>query len=433
VLEGIVEQAESSRIAQAIARRRIVALMVLLLAIGISWLCWTLYDLRRFPPAQAGAPGTRVSVSLSPYVNTRPGVAFVGNDVCARCHAEISRAFAQHPMGRSMTTPEAVLSEARGLVFRVDDLDYSIDRCGGRVFHQETKHATAARAASKTEAEVRYVIGSGTRGYSFLIERGADLFQSPIAWYTQEQKWDLAPDYRQNNRHFDRVITSGCLFCHTNRFERQEGKPPVFEGLVIGCERCHGPGELHSRNPQLIDGKDLTIVNPVDLEPALRENVCEQCHFQGAERIDLPGHSIFDYRPGLNLEEYLRITSSQFDPTLRNRAVGHVEQMRESLCFKQSAGALGCTSCHDPHRLPSNSSRVAYYRDRCNRCHADHGCSLSEATRLKQNPQDDCTACHMPRKNLTIVAHTAMTNHAIPRHAIPAQPPSVAAANHGKL
>ena len=33
-------------------------------------------------------------------------------------------------------------------------------------------------------------------------------------------------------------------------------------------------------------------------------------------------------------------------------AVGHVEQMESSRCFRESQGRLGCISCHDPHRLP---------------------------------------------------------------------------------
>ena len=88
----------------------------------------------------------------------------------------------------------------------------------------------------------------GTRGYAFLVEREGNLFQSPIAWYSQGRKWDLAPDYRVHNWHFNRLITPGCLFCHTNRFD-QAGREPVFHGLTIGCERCHGPGELHVRSP----------------------------------------------------------------------------------------------------------------------------------------------------------------------------------------
>jgi hypothetical protein len=82
------------------------------------------------------------------------------------------------------------------------------------------------------------------------------------------------------------------------------------------------------------------------------------------------------------------------------------------------AGALGCISCHDPHRLPQNESRVTYYRDRCLQCHAEPGCSLPQEARLEQSPQDDCAACHMPRKTLAIVSHTALTDHKSPRQSL---------------
>jgi hypothetical protein len=427
-----VKQAGSPRTVLDNPRAWTLALIGLIVAIGAVWVSWNHAGLSRIAPDRIVARGIPVSTSASPYKNTGRGVAFVGDEVCARCHAEISQAFRQHPMGRSMTMPESVLPEVSGVVFEADDLVYSIERRGGRVFHQEAKHDSTGRVVSKTEAEVQYVIGSGTRGYSFLIQRGENLFQSPIAWYRQEQTWDLAPEYREVNLHFDRIITSGCLFCHTNRFDREEGHAPVFHGLAIGCERCHGPGGLHAQGPAMAGGKDLTIVNPLYLEPAtLRENVCEQCHFQGTQRIERSDGSSFDYRPGLNLADFMRIISSQFDPTLRNRAVGHVEQMRESRCFKESAGALGCISCHDPHRLPEGAARVAYYRDRCLKCHADPGCSLPREARLEQNPQDDCISCHMPQRGITAVAHTALTDHRIPRRSSREKPPP-GGATHGR-
>ena len=71
--------------------------------------------------------------------------------------------------------------------------------------------------------------------------------------------------YRKRNRHFDNKVTDKCLFCHSSRFEKSEGKPVVFHGLSIGCERCHGPGALHVEHPGMISGYDLTIVNPAKL------------------------------------------------------------------------------------------------------------------------------------------------------------------------
>jgi hypothetical protein len=410
-----MERSESQGGCIVPTRWRVLAILILMTAVATVWSLTPWQDTRRpekmsefvIPPPAS-----------SPYKNTRPGVAFVGDKDCARCHAEIAESFHQHPMGRSMATPVEVMPGVNGLVFEVNDLAYSIEHRDGRVFHQETRKGGSGGVLARTEAEVRYVMGSGRRGYSFLVEREGGLFQSPIAWYTQGQKWDLAPGYRGRNQHFGRPITQQCLFCHTNRFDISDGQPPIFHGLTIGCERCHGPGELHSRRPESVAGKDLTIVNPVNLKPpALRENVCEQCHFQGTSRIDQAGHSLFDYRPGLPLEDFVFISFRRANPARGIRAVGHVEQMRESRCYRDSGGELGCTSCHDPHRLPEPAARVAYYRNRCLECHLEHGCSLPRDARLARQPEDDCVACHMPQSPDTNVAHTALTDHMIPRDA----------------
>src|SRR4051812_45527177 len=37
----------------------------------------------------------------SPYANVRPGVRYVGDAACARCHEEIAETYRTHPMGRS--------------------------------------------------------------------------------------------------------------------------------------------------------------------------------------------------------------------------------------------------------------------------------------------------------------------------------------------
>ena len=74
---------------------------------------------------------------------------------------------------------------------------------------------------------MKYALGSGTRGISYLIEHDGRLFQSPISWYGQKKQWDLSPGYDVNNLHFDRPIEPDCLFCHANRVEpiRAFGQP----------------------------------------------------------------------------------------------------------------------------------------------------------------------------------------------------------------
>ncbi len=322
-------------------------------------------------------------------------------------------------MGRSLAPIVVGDEKSEGTVtFEADSSRYTIDRRGGEVVHRETRLDKAGRVLAEVEGVVKYALGSGGRGISYLVEHDGRLFQSPISWYSQKNRWDISPGYDVKNLHFDRPIAPSCLFCHANRAEpvahtMNRYEPPVFRGDAIGCERCHGPGELHARQPELVDGRDLTIVNPRHLEPALRDAVCEQCHLQGDQRVDRLGREPFDYRPGLPSIEFFAVygrTEQQ-----QTKFVGQVEQMKRSRCYGESQGRLSCTSCHDPHQVPSPTERVAYFRGQCLACHEPQGCSLPEESRLAKSPDDSCIQCHMPRFKKTDIIHVATTDHRILR------------------
>jgi len=309
-------------------------------------------------------------------------------------------------------------------LFTAQGFDYNIENRNGRVFHIETRRDRSGRIIAQTDGEVQFVVGSGRLGTAYLIERNGLLFQSPIAWYARAARWDLPPGYEKSNSHFERPITSACLFCHANRAEPVEGtlnryRPPIVSSHAIGCERCHGPGELHAAGPKLVDGRDVTIVNPAALEPSLRDAVCEQCHLNGQKRVLRAGRRDEDFRPGLPFQRFwtvLEWPASQDE----NRFVGQFEQMHQSRCFAKSNGRLGCISCHDPHQFPGREERAAFFRDRCLVCHADQGCALPATIRVAQGQPDDCVRCHMPLLENSDIIHIAETNHRIPRRADPA-------------
>lgn len=398
-------------------------------------------------PQPTRPPADRpVTSSPPPSAIARRPDDFVGSGACVTCHAEIAAAFAAHPMGRSLGPIEAVdriETRSTGPVARDRERRYFVEERDGRTVHVERVEDAAGTIYEQSVA-MHFALGSGRRGRAYLSAREGRLFQSPLGWYTQRNGWDLSPGYRDDRGlRFERVIDDSCLYCHAGRTEAATAlngsarrfTERIFFEAAIGCERCHGPGGRHvARMERGVEGGGgfssaavaspaaavapdmghaaIDIINPARLTPERREAVCNQCHLAGVAVIPRTDRGFFDVRPGDLLDDTLVVlTSTSGD---RREAVSHVEQMRASRCFAASSGALGCTSCHDPHAVPAPDDRAAFFRQRCIACHATEACALP-ADRRDAVAADSCIACHMPRQATADVPHTALTDHTIPR------------------
>ena len=336
-----------------------------------------------------------------------------------------AQTFRQHPMGRSLASigETYVMKGDEGggrTLFESQGLQYSIEHRDGHVFHQETRRDPSGRIVAKNEAEVQFVVGSGRQGSSYLVEHDGFLFESPLTWYSRKQRWDLSPGFQAFNYHFDRPIQPNCLFCHANRVEAVPGpinqyRSPIFQGHAIGCERCHGPGELHVARPTLVDGKDMTIVNPADLSPALRDDVCAQCHLAGDSRILRVGRRSEDYRPGLPFPRFWTVFVQPPDRA-EDRFVGQFEQMHEQQLLSRQRGSARVHFLPRSTPFPRARGEGRLLPRSCLMCHAQRGCSLPASERLERSKDDDCTGCHMPKASGFDIPHAATTNHRIPRH-----------------
>ncbi len=365
------------------------------------------------------------------YRNARPDVRYVGDDACIRCHREMAEAYRKHPMARSLA-PVAQADQVERFdagahnPFDASGFRYEVDRTDHGMIHAEKRLNSKDQVVGELKAEVQYVLGSGVRGRSYLVEHDGFLFQSPASWYAETKVWDLAASYRSRNRHFTRPVGAECIYCHANRAEAVDNslnhfRTPVFQGYAIGCERCHGPGELHVQwreSNKNFAGEDDTIVVPDRLDSELRESVCQQCHLQAVIRSVKRNRRREDYRPGLPLKLFVSFFVLPPNKMDTKRAVSQVEQMYASRCFQQSgrkAARLGCLTCHDPHYFPAASEKVKYYRDRCLTCHVEMDCGLKLSVRRLKSPKGNCIACHMPSVASSNVAHTAITDHRIVR------------------
>jgi predicted CXXCH cytochrome family protein len=402
--------------------------MALALAAGGGWLIWSRQPPQVTPPHTAPpTPDPRLTFPTR-YRNVQPDVAYIGAERCTPCHRGIAAQYRQHPMGQSM----AALADDQDWEkfapkpwkpFDAAGLHYRIEAKDDRLWHVESKRDAQGKDGVTQAEPVQYVVGSGMRGRSYIVERDRFLFQSPISWYAEDNRWDLSPGYAEKNAHFNRPITESCLFCHANRVDAERDmlhrfRRPIFAGHAIGCERCHGPGALHVQrheNGEEFEAPDDTIVQPARLEPLLRDAVCEQCHLQGEQRIERRGRAFFEFRPGLPLHAFLTIVVKRPEFADMQKSVGQVEQMTASRCFQKSQGKMGCISCHDPHALPAPGLKDTFFRDRCRKCHDAGGVECSQSPAERQARGDSCVACHMGRTGSSNVVHVSITDHRVLR------------------
>ncbi|HEY7310710.1 MAG TPA: tetratricopeptide repeat protein [Gemmataceae bacterium] len=406
-----------------------------------SWRVWSREEPRESEPAETQPRDPRLAYT-GPFRNIHPDVHYVGDEQCAGCHTKETETFHRHPMGRSLVpiaqlAPRQPYDNKHNNPFMALDSRFRVERKGEQIRHLRALLDESGATVVEYGPEVHYAIGSGSRGYSYVTDQDGYLFQTAISWYSQKKIWDLSPGFTVL-RVTQRPIGGDCLFCHANRAHPTPGyqnryDKPIFSGHAIGCERCHGPGERHIESADPFD-----IVSPGAKrlpDSALRDAVCAQCHLQGLERVLRRGRELYDFRPGLPVEEFWSVFVGSGKGGMGGKAISHFEQMHLSRCFRASAGEkkLGCISCHDPHVKPAAEQRVAHYRTRCLECHREHGCSLPETTRRQQSKEDSCIDCHMPRFGTTDVAHTAATDHRIPRRPGPSEGSVEAAPGGGSL
>jgi photosynthetic reaction center cytochrome c subunit len=264
-------------------------------------------------------------------------------------------------------------------------------------------------AGDETYYRIDYVIGSGNHASGYLLNLGGHLFQSPVAYYKNRHSYDLAPGYEhQPDPDFTRPIREECVLCHSGTALHVAGtlneyRSPIFppKEESITCERCHGPAEKH-----VMDPRAGTIVNPVKLERAARDSVCEQCHLFGVARVPNPGKQISDFISGQRTEDVFT-TYHNANPAGDFKVISHVEQLALSACARNSAGRMWCGTCHNPHNEPAQP--VQFYRSVCLSCHA------SDLPASHPAKDSDCVGCHMPHRDAKDGGHSAFTDHRIQR------------------
>lgn len=403
-------------------KRRLLWLLIVVAVVGavvVAWMHW-----ERSPQLSTENPFPLPPYSESRFLNTGPDAHYIGTAACAACHPKNHRSYllTAHSQALAEVDPSAEPPDG-GFDHQLSGRSYRVYRRDKQLRHEEVLRNAEGREITRVDVPVRYRIGSGHFTRTYLIEVEGFLYESPITWYASRKRWDMSPGYDfRKHWGFDRPILADCVACHAGRAEAVEGTLHriTFHEQVIGCESCHGPGSrheaLHRRSGPVPAEEDLTIVNPGKLSRARLESVCAACHLSGAASVTLRGRHSGDFRPGMPLTDYRVDYRFEGGKELMTVA-GHVAQLRQSVCYQQSA-ELTCVTCHDPHAREKPREQAAFYRQKCLSCHSVQACGLDPAQRRAQDAADNCLACHMPRGD-TEMPHLAFTNHRIERRPTP--------------
>jgi Tfp pilus assembly protein PilF len=394
--------------------------------------------LAQAPASPALSPLTRDlgSFGFPPTTGAAPG--YVADQACALCHSDLAASYAAKGMARAFRKPRPSSDiedlSAPPFLHSASGQQFQITRRNGRLVFRRWLTGSDGQPVHVFEANVDWILGSGDHARTYLYRTpGGELYQLPLAWYTQKARWGMAPGFdRPDHEGVLRRVRRECVFCHTAYPDMPVGSdaygaPQIFPAEMpegIGCQRCHGPGAEHvGLALGGIGSRDeirASIFNPGRLPTARRDEVCQGCHLQPT--VAMPGlrrfgRGEFSFRPGEPLADYLVQVDVEEEGRPRSERFEinhHPYRLRQSRCFLESGGQLSCLTCHDPHRRIPEKERAAHYRAACESCHGPKACTRPEQGAASAKTAD-CAGCHMPKRRTQDVVHVVMTDHKITR------------------
>jgi predicted CXXCH cytochrome family protein len=317
-----------------------------------------------------------------------PNVPYVGSIACQSCHPAIYARWSKTRMANVVrdpkTHPEAILPD----LTKSDPL------------------------LKFTRDDIAFVYGSKWK-QRYFTKKGDDYFPLPAQWDITHQIWRAymvapntdwwVPFYPADNN--QRPTGPLCDGCHSVNYNIQNKTVTEWN---VGCEKCHGPGGTHVRNPSRSN-----ITNPARLNTVQATNICIQCHSQGQPLKNPIEGKYYDwpvgFHIGLDLKDFWKLEEYKLgEQTFTHFADGTAHKNRmQGNDFVQSAmytHGVSCFSCHDVHGTENNADLLKPANALCLQCHGPSSPNGPHAPTIEAHTHhaassagNECIACHMPR------------------------------------
>ncbi|HEX7190504.1 MAG TPA: hypothetical protein VF381_02925, partial [Thermoanaerobaculia bacterium] len=145
---------------------------------------------------------------------------YVDDVSCDSCHAKIVQTYQHVGMSKSFYRPRQgdAIENFDKMPFRhalsgdVMELRWR----NGRLVFRRWRLDASGKPIHLFEQPVDWILGSGHHARTYLYQTpNGELYQLPLAWYTQTKEWGMAPGYdRPDHEGVLRRARVECLFCH---------------------------------------------------------------------------------------------------------------------------------------------------------------------------------------------------------------------------
>ena len=268
-----------------------------------------------------------------------------------------------------------------------------------------------------TRDDIAFVYGSKWK-QRYFTRRGDDYYALGAQWDVTHQIWrpyHAAPGtdwwtavYPDDN--MQRPTGPLCDGCHSVNYDIRTRTVTEWN---VGCEKCHGPGAAHARQPSRSN-----IINPARLNSLHASDVCIQCHSQGQPLTNPIAGKYYDwpvgFEVGKNLPDFWKLEEHKLgETTFTHFADGTAHKNRmQGNDFVQSAmytHGVTCFSCHDVHGTENDADLIKPAAVLCLECHGPNSPNGPHAPTIEAHTHhragstgNECVACHMPRIEQTI-------------------------------
>ncbi|WP_299530141.1 multiheme c-type cytochrome [Ulvibacterium sp.] len=337
--------------------------------------------------------------TIFPIATHSNGDNYVGSEACRACHADIYKTHLEtaHYHSSSLADSGSVkgsFKKDKNLYQLNDSIRFKMLLEDSEMY-QQAWNIISGEKISKSKIDV--VIGSGTKGQSYLSWENDKLYQLQVSYFTPTDSWTNSPGIPMQLMEQRRPANAKCLECHTT-FAKNTAlygmgnsydKSQIMYG--IDCERCHGPLQkhvtFHKNNPELSEAR--YVINHDTLSRQQRLDACALCH--SGVRMDI--QPAFLFLTGDKLTEYSLPDSNAKDLEGIDVHGNQYDLLRASTCFKQTE-SMDCTSCHNPHKNERGDS--ASFNTKCMKCHSKNSILCKVDPLLSNQKNTNCVACHMP-------------------------------------